>query len=488
VLGAQCDIWRSTRQDAKTVAFFDGYKEMNATTVSVGIPWSKIETSENEYDFRFLDWFIEQAESHDLKLVINLFNTNVCGKVQEAAPGGTFYPQYAPAYLLEAPEEYQRMVLPGPWKYAAGGPPMCPNDPDTLERERRYVARVAEHLKAQDRRRTVIMLQIDNEFYYQQWEGDRPKDEKAIRCRCPYCEKKYDPAKYRNEEEFMFTSFAGYAKVLTDEIAGIYDIPLYLNSPWWDPAIIPIFLDRCSDLDFIGIDGVFAPNEPNMLSRSQVSRNIPFAAENPTENAATRFNLDVLPYYSVAGQQGLGNLLWECGPPRTVVEDEAARRKYGQALYPLKHAQWPIIRARGTENFVGWYAVRDFAPETTTDAFGNYVPCEKDASPVTKQGLFVRQGKETRMVEGDAFEFTTGGLTIAVSQTQAGIVIATGPSQLVVATPRAKLVLRGARRITAEQGRFVRDQWMPAGTFNTLQEDNTTVLDVTEAKVVRVAY
>lgn len=31
LVGAQCDVWRSTRQDEKTVAFFDGYREMNAT-------------------------------------------------------------------------------------------------------------------------------------------------------------------------------------------------------------------------------------------------------------------------------------------------------------------------------------------------------------------------------------------------------------------------------------------------------------------------
>ena len=38
IFGAQCDIWRSTRQDAQTVAFFDEYRAMHASTVSVGIP------------------------------------------------------------------------------------------------------------------------------------------------------------------------------------------------------------------------------------------------------------------------------------------------------------------------------------------------------------------------------------------------------------------------------------------------------------------
>ena len=67
----------------------------SATAVSVGIPWSKIETAEGRYDFRFLDWFIEQARKRSLKLVVNLFNSNVCGKVREA-DGSPFDPGYTP--------------------------------------------------------------------------------------------------------------------------------------------------------------------------------------------------------------------------------------------------------------------------------------------------------------------------------------------------------------------------------------------------------
>jgi hypothetical protein len=162
--GAQCDIWRSTRQDEKSVAFFDAYREMNATVVSVGVPWSKTEIAKDRYDFLFLDWFIEQARTRGFKLIVNLFNSNVCGKVREG-DGASAFPVYTPSYILDAPDEFQRMILPGPWKYDAGGPPMCPNDPRTLERERRLCSQVARHLKQTDVQRTVIMIQIDNEFY-----------------------------------------------------------------------------------------------------------------------------------------------------------------------------------------------------------------------------------------------------------------------------------------------------------------------------------
>lgn len=195
----------------------------------------------------------------------------------------------------------------------------------------------------------------------------------------------------------MFRSFADYARVLTDAIAAVHPLPVYVNSPWWPPHVIPLFLDRCPNLALVGVDGVFAPNEPNMLSRSQVGRNIPFAAENPTEEPKTRINLDVLPYYSLIGQQGIGNLLWECGSPHTVVEDANARQRYETALYPIRWAQAPIAKARGTENLAGWYAIRDIAAEVTTDVFGNFIPLKTNGPVVAQHRFFVREGTQWRI-------------------------------------------------------------------------------------------
>lgn len=487
LLGAQCDVWRSTRQDDKTLAFFDGYREMNATAVSVGIPWSKIEPEEDRYDFAFLDWFIRQAETRGLRLVVNLFNTNVCGKVQEGA-GSTVFPGYTPSYILSAPEKYQRMALPGPYQYDWAGPPMCPNDPRTLERERRLVVRVAEHLKSADARRTVIMLQIDNEFYYQQWAGDRPKDAKAVRCHCRFCEEKWKAGAWKSGEEFMFRSFADYVKALTDAISKVYPLPLYVNSPWWEPYVIPIFLDRCPNLALVGIDGVFAPNEPNMLSRSQLGRNIPFAAENPTENPKTRINLDVLPYYSLIGQEGIGNLLWECGPPHTVIEDPEALRKYGEALYPLKYAQVPIARARGTENLLGWYVVRDIAADVTTDIFGNFIPVKRDGAVVENDRTFVREGTRTRTISGGDFEAALGDLHIRVSGSPAGVIVRTGAKEAILAVPKGRIVITGMHDIRAEEGRFERKNWKRDGAFGIVSEDGGTVVDIRSCKVLRIVW
>lgn len=489
IVGAQCDLWRSLERDAKTVEFFDGFRDMNATTVSVGIPWSKIETEEGKYDFSFFDWYIRQAEAHHLKLLINLFNSNVCGKIGHFDTQGGFV-SYVPKYILANPAKYQRMVLHTKYNYDAAGPPMCPNDPNTLDRECRLVVQVAEHLKATDALRTVIMMQLDNEFYYQQWNGERPPyasdEEKAIRCECPYCSAKYDPAKYKTGEDFMFKSFADYVKGLTDAIRSVYDIPLYINSPWWQTYVIPIFLDRCSNLNMVGIDGILTPREPNWLSTSQVGRNIPFAAENPTENLETRYNLGVLPYYTIVGRQGIGNLLWECHPPFTVVYDPDARRRYGNACYPIKNAMSPIARARGTDRLIGWFKQFELVSDGKTDASGNIYEPDKSKSVIRHQSLFVREGLTTRTTDESRFEAASGDIRIRVSGTDAGIIVRTGPKQLVLATPRATVKIIGARGITAEQGRFIGDNWTREKDYPVAMNGETATIEVGESNVIRL--
>jgi len=470
IFGAQCDIWRSTRQDAQTVAFFDGYQAMHASTVSIGIPWSKVEAAPGRYDFRFIDWFIDRARERGLKLVLNLFNTNVCGKVMERWNGVT-YPQYTPSFILDSPGRYTRMALSEPGcTYVPGGPPMCPNDPDTLDRERRYVVAVAKHLRDTDAAHTVIMLQLDNEFYYQQWMDTRPSEPERVRCHCAYCDAAYDPEHYASEEEFMFTSLARYAAKLAEAITRVYDIPLYVNSPWWPPEVVGIFLRECPDIDLVGIDGVISPVEPNMLSMSQVEGNLPFAAECPTENPQTRENLDVLPYYALLSARGIGSLLWEAGPPQSVIGDADAMRRFSAALYPLQAAMQPIAELRGTDRCAAWLA--------TGRAEGDHSPRE----------LRIIEGTRERTVPTSDFELQVGGHTLRVRDTVAGVALARNSDEVIVATPGAVVSFVGSAKPHAETGRFDGDRWRSFGSLPVAWDGSGWVVAVRTPAVVRAAF
>ena len=485
VMGAQCDIWRSTRQDAKTIQFFDAYKEMHATTVGIGIPWSKVEIAEDQYDFKFVDWFILRARERSLRLGLNLFDTNVCGKVQEGSDGSA-YPVYTPAYILSQPEKYHRMKLPYPYKYAAGGPPMCPNDPATLAREQKYVRVFAEHLKRFDPQHTVILLQLNNEFYYQQWEGDRPAygsaAEKSVRCQCDNCNALWNSQKPADGESFMFHSFALYARALSDTIASEYRLPMYLNSPWWPAYLVPVFLDTCPNIDMVGIDGVFSAKEPAIFSESQRSRNLPFAAENPTENSETRLNLDVVPYYTALVRPGLGNLLWECGPPHTLVDDPTARKRYGDTLAPLAAAMHPICQARAADSTLTWFALRDIPEKLKTDEPGNYL----DQSGI-KTRFGVKHGTEIRMQNEAAIAGTISGIPVSITGSTAGTLMQISQKALLLVTSAGTLHLN-TRPMRAEYGHYQGAKWISDGPAEIRPDSGTWAIPVSRMLPIRITF
>ncbi len=466
VVGAQCDVWRSTPQDAKTVEFFDSYRDMNATTVGLDVLWDKCEHVQDKYDFAFLDWFVKQARSHHLKLILHLFNSNVCGGVTDSDKWS-----YTPDYILSAPDKYQRMVLP--YEYRPGGPPMCPNDPDTLERERKYVVKLAERLRDTDTDRTVIMLQINNEYYFQQW-VNHPY-ELSVRCQCPYCNAKYDPAKYKAPKEFMFAGFVAYTKALTDAITNVYDIPLYVNSPGWPDWAVPMFLDACPNLDLVGCDGITGPAEPTMVSRYVQGRNIPFAAENATPNPRCRVNLDVLPYYTTIGRLGIGNLLWEAGP--IIMGDPVLRKRYNDAMYPIKNAQWAIAHSRGTDNMMGWYIIRQFVED----------PKLSDPAVVGEK-MFVREGQKTRIDDSKTFAATIGSRKITVENSVAGVIANPAQNTLVIATAKADLTISGPAIKSAEEGVYVGDRWKRTSKLDIRRTGDAYELHIEQPKVIRLVF
>ena len=464
VLGAQCDIWRSTRQDRRVEEFIDAYRDMNATAISFGIPWAKMERERDSYDFSFLDWFIERTAAAGLKLIVNLFNTNVCGKCEELTEGER-YPQYTPDYIKNDPGRFTRIVHNVDIEYHPGGPPLCPNDPATLDREARYLQRVALHLREHDRSRTVIMVQLNNEYFYQQWAECKDNTQKHVRCMCGFCTAKYDAAEYSTAEEFMFTSFAEYNSTLTDAFKAVYPLPIYVNSPWWAPYIIDIFLKTCPKLDFVGIDGVYSVVEPNQLTVGRRGRNIAFAAESPTEAIPTKHYLPMLPYYTVLKMNGLGNLLWEAPDPHTVVNDSAALVRFKRALYPIKNAMIPLIEARNRKRLIAWYSQSaNMEVEMEIDIFGNRVELEKPVS-YSGKGTVLMEGSTVRTLSDGPFDVTVGGVKLNIADSQAGFVI---PAEegLIVGTGGASIGIEGNGSVAAEAGRFEGRRWVSEGRLS----------------------
>lgn len=197
-------------------------------------------------------------------------------------------------------------------------------------------------------------------------------------------------------------------------------------------------------------------------------------------------NLDVLPYYTVIGRQGLGNLLWECGPPHTVVDDPAAREQYGSAMYPLHWAQTPIARVRGTEDLLGWYTVRDVSTSATTDVFGNFIATDPCAAVVAGSHLFIREGTHTRLTEATAFTAALGGLQFTISNSVAGIIVRSNPRTWVIAVPHGRITITGSPTVRITEGRYQASRWQPAGVLNADMENGARVLTIDHPEVLQL--
>ncbi|MDR3708218.1 MAG: beta-galactosidase [Capsulimonadaceae bacterium] len=480
--GSHLNTWQAYHQDKPVVDFFDWCQRVNCTAVGMELYWSFIETSEGVYDFSSLNWIIKQSEAHGLKLVLQLYNSNVCGTIENGSDAHPD-PVWVPKYIREAPDKYQRIVLPPDCEklYVSSGPPMCPNDPRTLERERKYMVRLADYLREHDRNRTVIMAQVNNEYVCWVYKGSpegnfdwtRVPDGRGVRCICPYCDAKWNAGYGGNCYEFMYDSFADYTRVLSDAFRADYPLPLYLNSPGIPPDQIRGYLGKCPNIAIVGIDEVIDPHEPNELCAGQVCRNIAFAAEVPTQRPKTRFFIDVLPYYFVIGLLGIGHLLWDAPPPDRASEDEDVSRRYEQALYPLKYAQSLIARYRGTAQLSAWYALRDF---------------ESDYP----QSTFVREGAMTRIesLSNRAYvhDIQIGNRMISVRASEAGVAIAPSENVLVIGTPRASIDLKGVRVASVENGQYVGDAWHSMGAFAFEKRADGARLQIREPSVLRIQF
>lgn len=439
VVGSQID-GRSVYHNAECITFFDGLADMNATVIGIGLPWDTIEVAEGRYDFSTVDWFIKQSEDRGLKIIFNLMNSNICGKVQEGTDVRSIY-HYVPAYIRSAPDDYQRVVFSPGLTPQGGAPPMCPNDPRTLERERLYVESLAKYLHSRDTHATVVMLQLENSANYTAWEAPDPATPVNERCHCRYCDAKWASATYANGQAFMARSFADYVEVLAKAITDIHLLPIYVNN--WSPEATRIILDAAPHISLVA-GHLLDPHEPNGISALSGGRNIAFASEAWTHIPSVRFYLDALPFYTLAARPGLGLTLWDPGGDKSIVYDGDLVARFSDALYPIKNAQSLIAANRGTNRLAAWGVLRDLT--------------WKAASPMN-----VVESGTMRTTRNETFDVALGDALVRISGSATGFAVRPTAGELFLCLSSGRVVVRGKQIASAARGRFEGNRWI-AGT------------------------
>lgn len=139
----------SSNYPAPLAEVWPAVEYVGANTVQVPIGWEQIEPEEGRYDFSFVDHLIEQARAHDVRLVILWFAT-----------WKNTGPAYTPAWVKLNPERFPLLVQQdGTDSYA-----LSPHGTETLAADARAFAALMRHIRRVDERhRTVIMMQPENE-------------------------------------------------------------------------------------------------------------------------------------------------------------------------------------------------------------------------------------------------------------------------------------------------------------------------------------
>lgn len=146
LLGAQVD--NSSGWPDRLSADWPAAEALRLNTFEVPVYWEQMEPARGTFDFTVVDAILQQARTHNTRLVLLWFGTWKNGKMH-----------YVPDWVKSDPVTYPRML-------SKSGSPidvLSPNAPANLAADSAAFAALMRHLKQVDPQHTVLMMQVENE-------------------------------------------------------------------------------------------------------------------------------------------------------------------------------------------------------------------------------------------------------------------------------------------------------------------------------------
>jgi len=198
--------------------------KLHANTVEAPIYWEQLEAVKGKYDFTVVDALLAGAREHKVHLVLLWFGTwkNGAG-------------HYVPDWVKRDNATYPRVTGPK----GEVRDTMSPFGTATMKADAAAFAALMRHLKMADPRRTVIMVQVENEINaYGSQRDYAPEAVKAYEGQVPsefVAAMRVKPGTWAEafgaeaENTFQAWSIARYVEQVTKAGKAEYGIPVYLN-------------------------------------------------------------------------------------------------------------------------------------------------------------------------------------------------------------------------------------------------------------------
>lgn len=406
-------------------------KAMHLNTVLAPVSWELIEPSEGRFDFSSVDWLIEDARAHDLRLVFLWF-----GSWKNSMS------TYVPAWVKRDEKRFPRTIdAEGRAQEILSAFGTATRDADA-----RAFAALMRHLKQVDsERHTVIMVQVENEIGFLPTARERGGAADAAF------------AKFKGSEEaFTADAYARFTEAVTRAGKREYDLPMYVNGAQGRPGKLPgeypsggplahlfeVWRKGAPSIDFLAPD-IYFPSFAGIVAGYAKPGNPLFV---PEANNAGDPRAAANAYGVIARHRGIGFSPFSI---ESIAGAEAA--KLG-ALYGLLKSMTPeIVRAQANGRIAGFSppvsfeGVVDDKPHVAT--LGGYrftvsfvdpwTPKDKQV-PAEHGGMILWLGGEDYLVAGS-------GITVTFE-------------------PAAGKGRAGLDRV--EEGRFVDGRFVPGRTLN----------------------
>ena len=187
---------------------WERFQAMNLNTVLAPVSWELIEPEEGKFDFSTVDWLVEDARAHDMRLVLLWFGT-----------WKNSMSTYVPPWVKRDGKRFPRTLDD------KGRPQeiLSALSANVRDADARAFAALMRHLKAIDGEHyTVIMVQVENEI------GFLPLAREGAQSG--------DPAADEREQA---RAYARFAQAVAAAGKAEYDLPMFVNGAQGRPGVAP---------------------------------------------------------------------------------------------------------------------------------------------------------------------------------------------------------------------------------------------------------